>query len=1152
MTNDNAMDLDLKEITSMADIDPQMTNDNALDMDPKETTVMMITDIDLKMTNDNTINFDHTETTAVTDIDPKMTNDNTMDMDHKETTSLVDVDPKMTNDHTLDIYHNETTAVTDIDPKMKNDNTMDLDHKVTTAMAEIDPKMTNDNTVDLDHKETTAVTDIDPKMTNDNKMDLDHKEETTVTDIDPKMTNDNKMDLDHKETTAVTDIDPKMTNDNTMDLGHKETTANMMDKDPKELTSKTNIDIIENTLNMDPRDTTAYIIDINQEKVQVTVAKDVDPKILTAISGLEAIETCANTKIHHVMKTTQNNMDPTKTTVKINMDHKETTANTCMDHMETAAYMDIDSIEIPANLDIDAIKMNSSSDVIIIESPTNMDINPTGFASNTDMTSILSVANLVSMNQFESTAESGLNPCIITTANVDMNPMVPTTNTDTFPKISTNTMMDYSNSLTVVSEVYSFVSASVSMQDSQMVEPNVLEPPILDMVQDSDSDNSDVIPIGGYGCMLKIRPADSTTGDKLEGKRKLKVMTVNNKEEKNSKVDYSKKHACLYCGKLDLKISRHLCKKHGNEKAIAQLPPPNQSKKAQLEQEHVLDSLRNEGDFLYNIDLLQNRNKDGEGLIVAKRPVAGEHEFNDYLPCKYCLKLYLKSELWRHAKKCKFMPAPLLELTNNYPADLEEKESRKFIKDGINILKGAGVNLKHVTTSNDKEEFYYHVLGSIQNDDIGHKLKNDEGIIMFGKSEFERLGRRRANEVRYRMRLLQRIKDIVLSLDKSVTTSNLMSLLAPDRFEFFVETVKVLVGIRKEKSLNGVVMFGKPQLAKKTGQIIRKFAEMCEGQSVVKRDREKRQEISDFMFMYTKNWSSKIGSLAHQTSVEDKFNKKDMLPLTKDLSKLQNYLDNEMPTQCELVEKCPTKENWRILSYILLTKLTLFNFRRGNEVAAMQITKFNERGDWRGSNEEIYQSLSNFEQALAKRMDLVEVMGEQNKKVPVLLTPATKAGLIQLNKFRHATEVYPENPYVFAKGKDKFIQGHEALKYVLEQVPELEQPESLKFPTMRKYLATVVHVFGMKETDVAEVARHMGHELSVHCKFYRLQDDVIELAKISKLLLAVERGKAHKYSGISLDDLDLEETLIQNWFIKVMKFHLNSYTRLEHIGKIPK
>ena len=66
----------------------------------------------------------------------------------------------------------------------------------------------------------------------------------------------------------------------------------------------------------------------------------------------------------------------------------------------------------------------------------------------------------------------------------------------------------------------------------------------------------------------------------------------------------------------------------------------------------------------------------------------------------------------------------------------------------------------------------------------------------------------------------------------------------------------------------------------------------------------------------------------------------------------------------------------------------------------------------------------------------------------------------------------------------------------------------------------------MKENDVQEVARHMGHELAVHRKFYRLQDDVIELAKISKLLLAVESGKAHQFTGMSLDDLDLTGIMI--------------------------
>jgi hypothetical protein len=71
------------------------------------------------------------------------------------------------------------------------------------------------------------------------------------------------------------------------------------------------------------------------------------------------------------------------------------------------------------------------------------------------------------------------------------------------------------------------------------------------------------------------------------------------------------------------------------------------------------------------------------------------------------------------------------------------------------------------------------------------------------------------------------------------------------------------------------------------------------------------------------------------------------------------------------------------------------------------------------------------------------------------------------------------------------------------------------------------------ERNVQEVARHMGHELAVHRKFYRLQDDVIELAKISKLLLAVESGQAHHFKGMSLDDLDLKGTEVKRKVLKM-------------------
>ncbi|KAJ8312512.1 hypothetical protein KUTeg_009885 [Tegillarca granosa] len=80
--------------------------------------------------------------------------------------------------------------------------------------------------------------------------------------------------------------------------------------------------------------------------------------------------------------------------------------------------------------------------------------------------------------------------------------------------------------------------------------------------------------------------------------------------------------------------------------------------------------------------------------------------------------------------------------------------------------------------------------------------------------------------------------------------------------------------------------------------------------------------------------------------------------------------------------------------------------------------------------------------------------------------------------------------------------------------------------TIPKISKSVVQVFGLKDAEIGEVARHMGHELSVQKECYRLQDDVIELAKISKLLLAVEKGKAHKFHGLSLDDIYLNVIIL--------------------------
>jgi len=63
----------------------------------------------------------------------------------------------------------------------------------------------------------------------------------------------------------------------------------------------------------------------------------------------------------------------------------------------------------------------------------------------------------------------------------------------------------------------------------------------------------------------------------------------------------------------------------------------------------------------------------------------------------------------------------------------------------------------------------------------------------------------------------------------------------------------------------------------------------------------------------------------------------------------------------------------------------------------------------------------------------------------------------------------------------------------------------------------------MTENELDLLCRHMGHSINVHHSFYRLPSQTLELAKISKLLLAVETGKLNNLSGKKFEELKIED-----------------------------
>jgi hypothetical protein len=86
----------------------------------------------------------------------------------------------------------------------------------------------------------------------------------------------------------------------------------------------------------------------------------------------------------------------------------------------------------------------------------------------------------------------------------------------------------------------------------------------------------------------------------------------------------------------------------------------------------------------------------------------------------------------------------------------------------------------------------------------------------------------------------------------------------------------------------------------------------------------------------------------------------------------------------------------------------------------------------------------------------------------------------------------------------------------------LERPELVRSTRLRKYVATVSQVLNLSTSEIQLLCKHMGHTIDVHNHYYKLPSHTPELAKVSKLLLLVERGQLNTLNGTSLDEIDIE------------------------------
>ncbi|XP_070539091.1 uncharacterized protein [Ptychodera flava] len=124
---------------------------------------------------------------------------------------------------------------------------------------------------------------------------------------------------------------------------------------------------------------------------------------------------------------------------------------------------------------------------------------------------------------------------------------------------------------------------------------------------------------------------------------------------------------------------------------------------------------------------------------------------------------------------------------------------------------------------------------------------------------------------------------------------------------------------------------------------------------------------------------------------------------------------------------------------------------------------------------------------------------------------------------REEASVHPENPYVFARqyNSKECQRGDKCLRLYAHSCGASD-PERLTSINLRKHVATVSQFMNLSNNELDVLAGFLGHDINVHRNYYRLPQATLQVCKISRLLMSLERGDTDVFRGKTLEEIETE------------------------------
>ncbi|XP_026800057.3 uncharacterized protein LOC113545103 isoform X3 [Pangasianodon hypophthalmus] len=585
---------------------------------------------------------------------------------------------------------------------------------------------------------------------------------------------------------------------------------------------------------------------------------------------------------------------------------------------------------------------------------------------------------------------------------------------------------------------------------------------------------------------------DSDEDSDIEKPKKAKTSVTSKEIEEQAPVQNhlvtqaTKLNFCFVCGKACIKIARHLkLHRKDNIEIETAFKLPKKSK----QRSHILEVLRNRGNYQHNKLVLIN----GTGLIKARRMPKDDIDTHKFEYCMYCKGLYMRKELWKHVKRC----------TSNPERDMQ-KTSRSVL--GLAALSQCP-HLKHISDDVKK------MLCDMHQDEVAQTIRDDEYVLKLAQDFFDKKGNSKERHAFVRQTVRCIGKFLVLLRNK-FAMRNLAEAIKPSSFSLVTEAVKEIAEFNEEKKC-----FAIPSLARRIGLALRKYCILSARKAFAVGDKKLIQATGTFMDLFNNAQSQFALCEKRCLGIHSK---SFLLPFVNDVRIFHCYL--EKAAQCAMKElrETPSAQSYADLCKVTLAQILMFNRRHG-EVSQMTIKSLQERDQAQAS--EISEALTELEKVFCEEYCKILVRQKIGALVPIILTPDMINALMLLTEKRDQCSVSKSNIYVFGQPRsNRCYRGENALRICANECGAMN-PDRLTSTRFSRHISTLSQVLTLKNHELKKLAKFIGHDISLRKEYYRQTEATPRLAKICKLILAIEKGSATEMLGQSLDDIVLPDEI---------------------------